>query len=221
MNNEFIIIRNVCNQTLFDKTKIYYEPQIIIDGKNGMYGQKLLIKLFVEDKIQDKYKFVCLIDEDCLLYDIQNLYDIVSYMNTNSIDIMGVPDGGKINIRKHRPDVPNLFFVVIDTTKLKNMIVDDLLSYSVKNGECGINYAYDNFEPYYKTLCFMNEKLNYKFVAFNAKSIIDNITTEVYFNDNPICLHTWYARKYNVDDNQTKRINYAIHYGQTKISTRI
>ena len=49
---------------------------------------------------------------------------------------------------------------------------------------------------------------------------IYNLTTEVYFNDNPICLHTWYARKYNVDDNQTKRINYAIHYGQTKINTR-
>lgn len=216
MNNDFVIIRNVCNQTLLNKTKIDYEPQIIVNGKNGIYGQKLLTKLFVEDKIQDKYRFVCLIDEDCLLYNIRHLYDIVSYMNTNSIDIMGVSDGGKIDIRKHRPDVPNLFFVIIDTTKLKTMIIDELLSYSVKNGECGINYTYDDFEPYYKTLCFMNEKLNYTFVSFDAKAIIDGTTTEVYFKDKPICLHTWYARKYNIDNIQTKRIDYAIHYMQTK-----
>jgi len=220
MNNQFVIIRNICNQTLFDKTKIDYEPQIIINGKNGLYGQKLLVKLFIEDRIQNKYRFVCLIDEDCLLYDTKHISDIIQYMIENSIDIMGVPDGGEINMRKHRPDVPNLFFVIIDTLKLKQISSNDLRSYNVPIGENGDNYSYDDFEPYYKTLCFMNEKLNYKFTPFKAKNIIDDKTTEVYFNDKPVCLHTWYARAYNIDDIQTARIDNAIRYGLTKNKTR-
>lgn len=213
MNNNFLIVRNILNQTLFEKTKIDYENQIIIDGKNGIYGQQLLEKLFIKDKIQDNNRYVCLIDEDCVLYNIQNITNILSYMNANSIEIMGIPDGGSINIRKHRPDVPNLFFVIIDTTKLKNIKWNELKQYTPQEGKCGTNFAYDNFEPYYKTLCFMNEKLNYKFEPFDGKTIIDGITTEVYFNNIPICLHTWYARKYNIDDFQTKRINFAIDYG--------
>lgn len=211
--NNFLIIRNVLNQFLLERTKIDYKPQIIIDGKSGIYGQQLLLKLFIKDKIQDNYRFICLVDEDCLLYNHKHIYDIMSYMITNKIDIMGVPDGGMLSIRNHRPDVPNLFFVVIDTTKLRNIKYDELKSYSVPNGEHCKTYAYDDFEPYYKTLCFMNEKLNYKFTPLKAKSITDGTTSEVYFNDTPICLHTWYARKYGIDDFQTKRINNAIDYG--------
>lgn len=62
----------------------------------------------------------------------------------------------------------------------------------------------------------MNEKLNYNFVPFEGKTIMDGTTTEVYFNNQPVCLHTWYARKYNVDEFQTNRINNAINYGLTK-----
>jgi len=216
MANDLVIIRNVLNPDLLKRTEIKYEPQLLVDGRNGLFGQQLLLKLFVENRIQDKYGFVCLIDEDCLLYDIQHTHDIISYMKENSIDIMGVPDGGMLKHRTHRPDVPNLFFVVIDTAKLKNLDWDELRLYPTPQGECTSEYAYDNFEPYYKTLCYMNEKLNYNFVPLEGKGILDDRTTEVYFNGQPICLHTWFARKYNVDIIQTKRINKAITYGLSK-----
>ena len=33
--------------------------------------------------------------------------------------------------------------------------------------------------------------------SLHGKTILDKLTTEVYFNNMPICLHTWYTREYD------------------------
>lgn len=214
MSEKLVVVRCVMNRNLLDLTKIDYPNQILVDGNDGVYGQKLLEKLFLGERLQERCDYVCFIDEDCLLYRTDVLEDIVSYMENNGIGMLGVPDGGSVEIRRHRPDVPNLFFVVMDVSLLRVFDISEYRDFQVTLGEVGETYAFDSFEPYYKTLCFMVERLGCKFTPLKAVTLGDGISTEVYFNGRPMCLHTWYARKYNVDSFHTERINTAIRNGK-------
>ena len=67
---------------------IIYDDTIIVNGKNGLYGLSMLEKIFIDDKIHNKYDYVIIIDEDCMLYNIKYINDLIIFMNNNNIDYM-------------------------------------------------------------------------------------------------------------------------------------
>lgn len=207
---DIIFIRNYMNQDLLEKTKLNNVECLYINGGNGLYGLKLLEEIFIKRKLQDKYKYVVLVDEDCLITNINSVFGLIQNMELNNFDMCGVPDGGCVNIRGHRADVPNLFFTIIKTDKLKIFNADEYKNFNVPVKESLLpNVKYDIFEPYYKFLTYLIYKLNFTFLNLRAKeSDCDAITTIVIDgNGKDFAYHTWYARKYNIDKEHTDRIN--------------
>ena len=204
-----IVVRNYINEDLLEITATNYK-ELRIPGVDFMYGKRLLEKCFFDDKIQKQYDYVVFVDEDCI---ISNIDEIIKMMGTTDIDIVGVPDGNCIDIRQHRPDVPNLFFVVIKTDKIKNIQKEKYIGFKVNDLYCGNTFAFDSFEPYYGFFCYIIYELHCNFFHLNAKtSELDNITTEVFFDGNIIAAHTWFARKYKDNEENRKRIVNAISY---------
>ena len=206
--NNFVIVRNILSSEVFNRTNIIYDDTIIVNGKNGLYGLSMLEKIFIDDKIHNKYDYVIIIDEDCMLYNIEYINDLIIFMNNNDIDYMGFPDGGEENIIRHyNENIPNLFFVIIKTKKIKDINQDSYNAYkqSYQNN--------DDYEPYYMFFNFLNEIYSCKFKKLKFKFILDKPTTELIFNDKSICLHTWYSRLYNENESHKERINRALDYG--------
>lgn len=205
--NKILIIRNYMNYGLLIKTMINKDDQYLLNGKNGFYGEKLLNNIFFDKKIQDDYDYLVFIDEDCLVYNIDMIDKIILDMENNNYDIVGMPDGGN-NMRTHRDDVPNLFFTIIKTKKMKNLNKNNFLNYkipiSISNKK---NVNYDTFEPYYKTLCFLIYELGFNFLKLKENFIISDSATELIYDNIPFCIHTWYSRKYGIDINTKNRID--------------
>ena len=205
--NNTLIIRNYMNYDLLIKTMINKDDPYLLNGKNGFYGEKLLNNIFFDKKIQDDYDYLVFIDEDCLVYNIDMIDKIILDMENNNYDIVGMPDGGN-NIRIHRDDVPNLFFTIIKTKKMKNLNKNNFLNYkipiSISNKK---NVNYDTFEPYYKTLCFLIYELGFNFLKLKENFIISDRATELIYDNIPFCIHTWHSRKYGIDINTKNRID--------------
>lgn len=205
---DYLIIRNFMNDDLLKLTEIDDPNILYVDGKTGLYGQELLIDVFIKKELQNKYKYLIFIDEDCLLTDKTYINHLIKLMDDCGFDICGVPDGGMVDTRIHRPDVPNIFFTIIKTDKIINKLSKDIIDkYEVpilKSETKGTKY--DNFEPYYKTLCYFIYELGMKFLPINAENSDDNITTIIKHNDVPVICHTWYARKFNKNKDHTDRI---------------
>lgn len=208
--NKVVLVRSVIHPELYEMTKSYDYIEIV-KGNNNFYGKDIIETIFFKQDFCLYYKYVCFIDEDCVFSE-EGLNSIIQMMESSDVDIVGVPDGGCVEMRKHRPDVPNLFFTVIKTSKIRNINFDEYNSYEVKNGyECD-SFKYDNFEPYYKFFCYLTYGLRLNFFNLNAKqSDIDNITTEVYFDNKLVAAHTWFARLYNTEEHH-ERINKSINY---------
>ena len=214
----YIIIRNYIHKELIDKTPIDDKNVRLVNGDGLFYGLKLLERLFLEERLQDKYEYVVFVDEDCFVYDEKLILSIISYMGKSKYDICGVPDGGTVLIRQHRPDVPNLFFTIIRTKKLRDIGIDEDMYMSYIPPVSGnaisdeityetTSYKYDTFEPYYKILCYFVYECGMKFLPLTEAE--DGLfgETEVYFSGNHLCTHTWYSRMYGKNKEHTDRIN--------------
>jgi hypothetical protein len=207
-NDKILIVRNYINREVLDKTPITNFQILEIYGVDGLYGKKLLEKLFLEDKIQEEYDYVVLVDEDCLVYDEKFINEIIDYMDENDYDICGMPDGGMVRMRFHRSDVPNLFFSIFKTEKIKMINKDEYLEYKTPCDlyeENDIVHC-DNFEGYYKFLCYLEYSLNMTFLPLNAIQTEDDATV-VFFNDRKICIHCWYSRVYKTKTEEQERID--------------
>lgn len=201
-----VIIRNFISGKLLKKSLTSFS-ELHIEGKNSLYGKKLLDHIFNELNLHKKYEYIVLIDEDCFILNDDIIDEVIQYMEQNDIDIVGVPDGNVTHVRFHRPDVPNLFFTIFKTKKMDFTSLD-VTNYKVPIGETkkGV-YAYDDFEPYYQWLCFLIYKLNMKFQPLEAYTLDDGWTTAVKFGGCDFAFHTWFARRYGKDNFHTNRIN--------------
>lgn len=213
-----IIIRNYMNTNLLQRTLLHVDNEILISGANRLFGKALLEKIFVRDNMQAQYEYIVLVDEDCLMLDSNAIDDIIDMMEQTDVDMVGVADGNEIRIRNHRPDVPNIFFTVFKTKKLQNLNLSEINNFPIPQGYIGNTFRYDSFEPYYPYLCYFVYGRGCHFLSLKAEtSKLDNFTTEVYYEDRLICVHTWYARQYAWGREHTKRINESMdHYSKLK-----
>lgn len=201
----YIVVRNYLHEALLNKTDLYDQvPCMHVLGTNKLYGLKLLEYLFIKERVQDRYDYVVFVDEDCYVYKAaEHIEGIISMMEEKGSDIVGVPDGGGvIEHRNHRRDVPNLFFAVFKTAKLKRCIfARDYADFTIPDGE-------DSFEPYYKMLCYMTGPLKMIFQPILNVVNEKGGTTIVRYGSERLCMHTWYSRKYGEDKDETYRIDY-------------
>jgi hypothetical protein len=220
--SKIAIITTVANFELYKKTATIFPEnidKIVIDGTNGMYGLHSIDFMFQKLK-NKKYEWIIMADEDVFFYDSNLIFDLIDHMDKNDYQICGVRDGGVIKHRFHNPEAINTFFSIINFKKLAKKYNFDL----VKEHQKFIPEIYDNKdysflkynydirslkEPYY---CFYFWVLlnNFKILYLDTiNPVKDDQTGNIIFdvNGNKIAFHSWYARAYQVYEDQTIRID--------------
>lgn len=139
------------------------------------------------------------IDEDCFIQDWQQVLWIIEYMKRNGYTHAGVGEYS-VEHRKHNwPWVMNPFFNIFAP---------------VWAGKLKAAWATtDTVEPYNWLFAYMNA-IGTAFY-FDVQSAFDEFTTQVYFMNKPICVHTWYSRDYPQNDYHRARIDY-VYYNAKK-----
>jgi len=77
--------------------------------------------------------FVINIDEDCFIYDSNEILSLMQYMIDNNYDYCGVPDGGIYEIRRGSPIVMNPFFNIFDLRKIRPKLLDAKIGNAISN----------------------------------------------------------------------------------------
>ena len=153
-------------------------------------------------------KWLIHIDEDAFIFDLEKMYDLIDYMETNEYDVAGIPDGGVIKIRGGNPLSINPFFSIFNYKKVRDIILrsskfekkcDDLMSYIPK-------HLFKNDMPYdckkisesYYPLFFNLLRNKCKFLWLSGIRSENDWTSTYLFNqqNEPFLIHTWFARRY-------------------------
>ncbi|WP_455584307.1 hypothetical protein [Bacteroides sp.] len=156
------------------------------------------------------------IDEDAFVTDMDALKELLEYCITNNIVNCGMPDGGVVPIRSHNPLVTNPFFNIINLAAIREKYSKEVLVHynnhrtefeSVKPTALIKNdYSYDYFEPYCNFFVWTSQ--TFKTLYLNARVHEDGISTVLLnHKGNPILIHTWYSRFYDIDPKHSERIN--------------
>lgn len=223
--NRIKIISNTQYKDLYEISKSFYVnlvyEKLEINGENSFYSFDFLNYIIMDDVFKD-IDIMVYIDEDCFITDIKALERLIFYFTENDIDCIGMPDGGVVSTRTHNPLSINQFFCILNLKKirekynldevLKTLYSDDLSEYLPSFLIKGV-YNLDNFEPYYK-LFFWMLKNKYKFYYLDAKNFDLDTTTTILKNHENIefAYHTWYARNWIKDEENTKRILNVINH---------
>lgn len=216
------IVTTVVSFKLYEKTATLFPKgidKIVIDGTNGLYGIKS-IKLIFEKQLFQKYDWIILVDEDVFFYDSNLVFRLIEQMQEQKYSICGVRDGGVIKHRFDNPLAVNTFFCIINYKEIvKKFDFNKVLKYQRFFPELYTKEDYNNLpyeynikslkEPYYCFYFWL--RLNgHKFLYLDtvnpvSKDEVGNIVLNS--NNEKIAFHSWYARAYNVYEDQTVRIN--------------
>lgn len=214
MDNQptYIVIRNYLHEELLNATDIESPttPCLMMYGANRMYGLAFLEKIFIQERVQDRYDYIVFVDEDCYVHNADTTIPaLIKRMEEDGADMLGVPDGGVINHRNHRDDVPNLFFTIFKSEKIrKSIFAREYYDYVIPtDGPETPTIKYDTFEPYYKMLCFLRYKLGMVFLPLTDVINCKDETTIVRNNNERACTHAWLSRQYSTHPEQKARID--------------
>lgn len=213
------ILTTVINFELYEKTSKYFPegiPRYVIDGRNGMHGIHSIN--FMMKKLQSEaIEWLIMCDEDVVWEDPTILSNIIDYMSKNQYIVSGVRDGGVITQRVYSPYVINTFFSVIHFSELQKIWKQQEITqhYYIAENEFDDNIdhltgRYDRlslFEPYYAFYFWLRRKQQKILFLDAAMTSFDEVTNSVSFNNKILLYHTWYARSYGSNPNQTRRIN--------------
>jgi hypothetical protein len=211
------ILTTVVNFELFDKTAHFFPKGIrryVIDGTNGMHGLDSILFMISKFKTLD-VEWLIMADEDVIFYDSNQIFSIIELMNRDNITVCGVRDGGIVEHRNHNPYVINTFFSVLHLNEIieiwnkKEMLQQQYVITNEFSDDLNLTYPYDKnslFERYYCFYLWLRRKKK-TFLFLNVKMKSDDIANEVIFDGIPILCHTWYARYYGKNIEQTERIN--------------
>ena len=154
-------------------------------------------------------------DEDVIFSQPNQVFSIIDQMNRDSFTVSGVRDGGVIKHRNHNPYVINTFFSVLNIKNVleiwdkKEMLKNQYIIPNEFKDNLDLPYAYNKnslFELYYCFYLWLRRH-NKTFLFLDAKMESDGLANTVYFNNTPILCHTWYARNYSKDLENSKRID--------------
>ena len=220
--SEIALLTTVANFDLYKKTRPYQPAgirKIVIDGREGMYGLDSLLYTF-EKLPLNGIKWLILADEDVLFLENKALIEIIKEMDSANYTVAGIRDGGTMPNRRHNPYVPNTFFCILDFQAIseiynrKEIQKQQFISADeFREDLAGLQVGFDRtslYEPYYRFFFWLKRK-DHKFLFLEADLLhpdADELATEVYgLNKKRILIHTWYARAYGKNEQQTKRID--------------
>jgi len=216
--SKIAILSTVINFDLYNKSSHFFPQDIqkyVIDGRNGMHGLKSLFYMMKMLKNRN-IEWLIMADEDVLFQNSEIVFDIIKKMQSENYTVCGVRDGGMISHRTFNPYVINTFFSILNFGEIEKMWDKNEV---IKN-----NYIRDNefdddltnlksnydikslYEPYYCFYLWLRRKNN-KFLFLDAEMNKDQMTNSVVYEKKVFIYHTWFARSYGKNIEQTKRIN--------------
>jgi len=166
------------------------------------------------------------VDEDAFIVDLEAVFDLAEYVVANNYANAGIPDCGPACPRGMNPIITNPFFNILnlelirdkysdikaikkfDYEKVKDEMVsafpNDILEKISGDFEC-IDY-----EPYYPFFFWL--AYNFKTLYLLGEKHEDKFSTILHdLKGNPLCFHSWFARKYKIQKFHTDRINNLIN----------
>lgn len=172
---------------------------------------------FYDNILKSKADIIINIDEDAFVTNNKILKNLLEYVIDNDYVNCGVPDGGVIPIRHNNPIVTNLFFNILNISKIKKKfdlqdIKENYSSHRVEFEEHAphhllkTNFEYNYYEPYNSFFVWLG--VNFKTLYLDAEQHPDGISTIVKdYQGQPFLYHSWYSRFYGKDVRHTLRIN--------------
>ncbi|MBC6435125.1 hypothetical protein FM036_35180 [Nostoc sp. HG1] len=219
-NSKIAILSTVINFELYQKSSRLFPKNIqkyVIDGSNGMFGLDSIF--YMMHKLKGKnIEWLIMTDEDVLFKNSFVVFDIIKKMESENYTVCGIRDGGHISHRTYNPYLINPFFSIINFKEIESVWNKKEVrknQYSIKNefkdDLSDLKGSYDVssiYEPYYCFYLWLRRN-NKQFLFLDANQPFqeDQITNAVYFKDEVLLYHTWYARSYGVNKKHTFRIN--------------
>lgn len=199
---------------------------VLIDGRKGWSSLR-----FLESIRSLEERIVVLVDEDCFVFDRDQLVILASNLvQSEKAIFLGTPDGGTFH-RDHNPFACNTFFLMIKREALFELIransnwralsFSDVQHKSVSThlGQIdGDRIQFDEFEPYYPifwlTLVSGNEIL-YEIPNIDSNLLASTIRLEGFQTD--LLIHMWWMRKWkDQHPNPYLGIDHATRYRRLK-----
>jgi len=214
------IVTTVVNFELYKKTATLFPKEIdkiVIDGTLGMYGLNSINYMFEKLKFRH-YDWIIMADEDVFFYNAEKVITTIEYMAENDYDVAGVRDGGVIKHRFDNPMAMNTFFTILNFKKIsavykfEEVISCQKIYPELYSKVLNLPYEYNNAslkEPYYCFYFWLQLK-GFKLLFLDTINPvgIDETANDILSSDGErIAMHSWYARAYQVYEDQTVRIN--------------
>jgi hypothetical protein len=220
--SKIAIITTVASFKLYNKTATLFPKgidKIVIDGTTGMYGLNSIEFMFEKFKSKN-YDWIIMADEDVFFYDANLVFELIEYMDEHNFDICGIRDGGEIEHRFHNPEAINTFFSILNfkkiSVKYEYRLILDCQKYIPElyaNKDYSVlKYSYDLQslkEPYY-CFYFWAHLNHFKFLYLDTINPVgDDMIGNVILSPTgeKMAFHSWYARVYEVYEDQTVRLN--------------
>ena len=205
-----IIVTRALNDVLYDRFKKTCKLDFdMIQAKNFNGYIESVDYLFYCFSFFKDYEWIINIDEDSLIIDNNAILELIDYMEKEKYDYCGMPDGGVCKLRFHNPYALNPFFNIFNNKlcealcknekEIRSLLMCDQLKQFKPVLKDGLDYSYDNFEPFYGV--FFWPLLNdFKPIYLDCYQHIDEISTILKNHENKdFIFHTWYSRDYGKD----------------------
>ncbi len=154
--------------------------------------------------------FIINVDEDCFIWDMDTVFELINYMNEEGIASAGMPDGGVVPLRHCNPLVHNMFFTIYNnrlirdddpmfprTMRRSKGFKESYKRYMDSMPELKEKYEFIEAEQYYYISYYMMSR-NYDLLHLMGR---ERNGCETYLKSpvsgKEFLVHTWYARLYD------------------------
>ncbi len=187
----------------------------------GLYEQAGYPCVRLTDQTADGYFFTMLadeecdiainVDEDCFITDLAAVLELAKRVEDEGWVNAGCSDAGAGVPRKGDATVTNPFFNVFNLHEIRKSWNAYRLIPELKKD------ALKGIEPYYNFFHWMVRTFPDRTLYLDNTRHADTITTQLYFNQQLLCLHTWFARLFKVsvftrlfEGNDRKDVNHQL-----------
>lgn len=187
----------------------------------GLYEQAGYPCVRLTDQAADNYFYKMLedeecdiainVDEDCFITDLDAVLALATRVEKEKWINAGCSDAGVGVPRNGDPVVTNPFFNIFNLHEIRKSWNAYRLLPELKKD------AYKGIEPYYNFFYWMVETFPNRTLYLDNTRHADTITTQLYSNQQLLCLHTWFARLFKVsvftrlfEGNDRKDVNHQL-----------
>jgi hypothetical protein len=203
---------------LFETTLTFLDeewPIYVIDGSDRCYGLPAL--RHAVERVPTRW--AVMLDEDAFVLSNERLRELIGWAEQNGHAAVGVPDGGVFPRRGHNPNGLNLFFNILDLEAIRGVWDAERCARWMNRGSemthpwppaslmnPDVPYLFDDYEPYY-CFYFWLADAGLSTGYLDARMHSDGLSAVVLdHSSEPIVIHSWYAREYDMPGPMRERI---------------